>query len=167
MDCCLLLTASALRRPLQASEAVSGTPVCPPASDTITRLHDSIRRAHALPRRRAHRPIQDLSDASPNRPQRSFARSSVPIALNAFDALKPANLNPMNAKRSSQQTLTSGGPYDPKDRRATAAFWALAIRHVGTLGWRAAYGQPTTAAEDRDDEIESPADEGSHHRLSV
>lgn len=59
----------------------------------------------------------------------------------------------MNAKRTSTRTRKSDVPYDPKDRKATAGFWATATPHEGAAGWRAARGRPPKAAEDRKEQI--------------
>lgn len=59
----------------------------------------------------------------------------------------------MNTKRTSMRTRRADVPYDPKDRKATAGFWASATPHEGAAGWRCARGRPPKAAEDRKEEI--------------
>jgi hypothetical protein len=56
----------------------------------------------------------------------------------------------MIAKHTPVRVRSVDVPYDPKRRKATAAFWATATAHSGLNAWRAACSGQPKAAEDRE-----------------
>jgi len=59
----------------------------------------------------------------------------------------------MKQKRTSARTHKSDVPYDPKDRKATLAFWKEGIAHKGVTELRAKRGRPPKAPEERKEQI--------------
>ena len=59
----------------------------------------------------------------------------------------------MNKKRTSAVTRKSDTPYDPKDRKATLAFWKEATPHKGVTELRAKRGRPPKPASERKEQI--------------
>ncbi len=59
----------------------------------------------------------------------------------------------MKQKRTSARTHKSDVPYDPKDRKATVAFWKEGIAHKGVTELRAKRGRPPKPAEERKEQI--------------
>lgn len=59
----------------------------------------------------------------------------------------------MNKKRTSANTPKSDVPYDPKDRKATLAFWKGGIAHKGIAELRAKRGRPPKPEGERKEQI--------------
>jgi uncharacterized protein (DUF4415 family) len=59
----------------------------------------------------------------------------------------------MKQKRTSARTLKSDVPYDPKDRKATLAFWKEGAAHKGVTELRAKRGRPPKPPEERKEQI--------------
>ena len=59
----------------------------------------------------------------------------------------------MKQKRTSARTHKSDVPYDPKDRKATAAFRKEGIAHNGVTELRAKRGRPPKSPEERKEQI--------------
>jgi uncharacterized protein (DUF4415 family) len=59
----------------------------------------------------------------------------------------------MSKKRTSANTLKSDVPYDPKDRKATLAFWKEGVAHRGVAALRAKRGRPPLTAGERKEQI--------------
>ena len=59
----------------------------------------------------------------------------------------------MNKKRTSANTPKSDVPYDPKDRKATLAFWKGGVAHKGVAGLRAKRGRPALPVGERKEQI--------------
>ena len=59
----------------------------------------------------------------------------------------------MNKKRTSANTRKSDVPYDPKDRKATLAFWEGGIAHKGVQELRAKRGRPPKPAGELKEQI--------------
>ena len=59
----------------------------------------------------------------------------------------------MNKKRTSANTPRSDVPYDPKDRKATLAFWKGGVAHKGVATLRAKRGRPPMPADERKEQI--------------
>jgi uncharacterized protein (DUF4415 family) len=59
----------------------------------------------------------------------------------------------MKKKRTSANTPKSDVPYDPKDRKATLAFWDSGIAHTGVTELRAKRGRPKKAPDERKEQI--------------
>ncbi len=59
----------------------------------------------------------------------------------------------MKQKRTSARTRKSDVPYDPKDRKATLAFWKEGIAHKGVTELQAKRGRPPKPADERKEQI--------------
>jgi uncharacterized protein (DUF4415 family) len=59
----------------------------------------------------------------------------------------------MKKKRTSASSGKSEVPYDPKDRKATLAFWQGGIAHKGVAELRAKRGRPPKPPGERKEQI--------------
>lgn len=59
----------------------------------------------------------------------------------------------MKKKRTSANIRKSDLPYDPKDRKATLAFWESGITHTGLAELRAKRGRPKKAPGEHKEQI--------------
>jgi uncharacterized protein (DUF4415 family) len=59
----------------------------------------------------------------------------------------------MNKKRTTANSPKSEVPYDPKDRKATLAFWKGGTAHKGVTELRAKRGRPPKPADERKEQI--------------
>ena len=59
----------------------------------------------------------------------------------------------MKRKPATTSTRKSDVPYDPKDRKATLAYWDGAIAHKGVADLRGKRGRPRKPPEERKEQI--------------
>jgi uncharacterized protein (DUF4415 family) len=59
----------------------------------------------------------------------------------------------MKKKRTTENIRDPDVPYDPKDRKATLAFWKGGVAHKGVAELRAKRGRPPKPAGERKEQI--------------